>query len=623
MPSHSALPILCVVLALAPATLTAQPIATSEPFRISPLHPGEGETRRDYEPGVTALAGGGFATAWAWTLWRYGSLMETGLSGRLLDPAGLGPASFDITTSWFPYDHDMNCPVLAPLPGGGFALADSEFTMESWYLFLGTFDADGSPEGRGFLRFLDEGVGDFCPAMASRPDGGFVLTWPEVHYREREGVRTVTRSFDAAGAPLGPETYLDDLSNGRSQVDLPAVGTDGQGHSVVVWHQPGSPLRAQHLDRDGTPLGDPVVVAGTSAQGHAVAVAPDGGFAVAWTGSRSKLSFPLLLRRFAADGTPLGPPVEAMRTSGDFDVPSTAVDRHGNFALTWGGHLLLINRSLVPQGPPVSAGSSDWNRLALNGDGRLLMVWASGEARILGRFWRMRREADLCLARGGRFLCDTAGDGGTAEILAFGRGLPFDVPLLGDADGDGRADPCVWRNGAFLCDTAHDGGRAEVRLRFGHPGDSPLLGDLDGDGRADPCVWRTGSFLCDTGHDGGGAETAIHFGPADGVPLLADLDGDGRADPCVWKGGRLLGDTSHNGGRAERVLTFRPGGNAGGIPLLGDVDGDRRADLCLLRDATLFCGHFAATGGAPLARTRRGTAARAGDVPLLGDLDAF
>jgi hypothetical protein len=43
-------------------------------------------------------------------------------------------------------------------------------------------------------------------------------------------------------------------------------------------------------------------------------------------------------------------------------------------------------------------------------------------------------------------------------------GLPGDTFLLGDPDGDGRDDPCLFRDGRFLCDTAHDGGTAEIEL---------------------------------------------------------------------------------------------------------------------------------------------------------------
>jgi len=45
---------------------------------------------------------------------------------------------------------------------------------------------------------------------------------------------------------------------------------------------------------------------------------------------------------------------------------------------------------------------------------------------------------------------------------------------------DGREDFCVFRGDRFLCDTAHDGGAAEVEILLGEPGAIPLLGNVDG-----------------------------------------------------------------------------------------------------------------------------------------------
>ncbi|HEY0555590.1 MAG TPA: hypothetical protein VGG20_15135 [Thermoanaerobaculia bacterium] len=83
-------------------------------------------------------------------------------------------------------------------------------------------------------------------------------------------------------------------------------------------------------------------------------------------------------------------------------------------------------------------------------------------------------------------------------------------------DGDGKADPCVYREGRFLCDTAHDGGAAEVEIAFGQAGDLPLLGDFDGDGRADPCVYRSGKLICNIAHQNGDTPAVLIFGNGDG-----------------------------------------------------------------------------------------------------------
>jgi hypothetical protein len=52
------------------------------------------------------------------------------------------------------------------------------------------------------------------------------------------------------------------------------------------------------------------------------------------------------------------------------------------------------------------------------------------------------------------------------------------------------------------------------------------------------------------------------------------------------------------------------------------VNGDGRDEACLWHQGRLECGVFPAEGGLPLDRVERWFG-QVGDVPLLGDLDAF
>jgi len=344
-----------------------------------------------------------------------------------------------------------------------------------------------------------------------------------------------------------------------------------------------------------------------------------------------------MLQWFTREGSPSSLPREISLGATPLSI---ALDRNGNIALLSdegpGARLRLFNHDLVPQGAPRDFSLDERNRtasVALADSGRLVVAWTGPSLEdvwsslyvypLLAQVWQARHNADPCVVRDGRFLCDTAGDGGAAEaVIAFGQ--PGDIPLLGDWDGDGRADPCVYRAGRFLCDTAHDGGAPEARTpRLGIPGDVPLLADVDGDGRADACLRRGLSFLCDLDRNGT-LETRIDFGKPSDAPHLADVNGDHRADPCVERSGLYLFDTAHNGGAAEIIFDLNPAlaGVGSGVALLGDVDGDGRADPCLWSDGRLICGFFSRQGGVPtsILDLRFG---QTGDVPVLGDLDAF
>jgi FG-GAP-like repeat len=243
------------------------------------------------------------------------------------------------------------------------------------------------------------------------------------------------------------------------------------------------------------------------------------------------------------------------------------------------------------------------------------------------------RHADLCVFRGGRFLCDTAHDGGAAEVrVRFGAA--GELPFLVDFDGDGRDDPCVFRDRQFLCDTVHDGGAAErqtARFNSVPAGAQPLLGDVDGDldqgGTVDPC-YRLGSRWTCLVFSGafGTIQVFWDFGSGTDPGLLGDVDGDGDADSCVFQQGRFFCRVfrEQDGTLATLTLNLRSALPAGapGTPLLGDVNGDGRADPCVWNAGRLVCGIFPPGKNRPASIVRQ-SFGNPGDVPVLGDIDGL
>ena len=155
-------------------------------------------------------------------------------------------------------------------------------------------------------------------------------------------------------------------------------------------------------------------------------------------------------------------------------------------------------------------------------------------------------------AKGMAFFTGSPRRPATATRLAKGQkqwggivnGVP-DVPLLSDADGDGKADLFYYRPGTatFYWLTSSTGYSADTaRSRpwgdFEQP-DVPLLGDVDGDRKADLFVWRQGDgrfywLTSSTGYSYSIGQGQKQWGGmvngVPDVPRLGDIDGDGKAD---------------------------------------------------------------------------------------------
>jgi len=392
----------CTAAALLAAGLAAQPILVRDSFFISPAyHPAPPADQLWVgRPAVAALGPDTFATAWVVETWPHdycgcpSDPGDTSVEGRVIDASGgIGPAFFG--PSYLSFESSMNCPAIAPTRGGGFIGASIDWSDWGTELLAQRFGAGSRAlEEPVVVHYPGEDGGeglDGCPAVAAHPGGRYVLAWLEELRAQDESQLTTTLRFQVflpSGEPVGPSVSLGDqmpIQYFWSLPDPPALGMDGTGGFSLVWWAADGSLRGKRFGMRGAPLGKPFPVAESAAGGPALAMARDGGFVVAWTGTAPKgTPQPLLLRRFTAAGTPAGPAVEIDR--GVSGTPLLAADHQGNFALAWQGKLQLFNRLLVPQGEKISAPA---DRLALSDAGHLLTVTVDG-LRVRGRLWRAR-----------------------------------------------------------------------------------------------------------------------------------------------------------------------------------------------------------------------------------------
>jgi len=167
---------------------------------------------------------------------------------------------------------------------------------------------------------------------------------------------------------------------------------------------------------------------------------------------------------------------------------------------------------------------------------------------------------------------DTNGDLNPEIVIAYG--LRGDKVVVGDWDGDGKDNVGVVRAGAnglgqWLLDTDRDPTH-EIHFEFGFNSDQPVTGDWNGDGIGDAGVARKSAGLLqwflDTNRDPW-ADRTLNFGFNTDVPIVGDWDGDGRDEVGVVRNRRdWYLDVAGDGQYAERVVSF---GLSGDVPMPG------------------------------------------------------
>src|ERR1019366_1593469 len=148
---------------------------------------------------------------------------------------------------------------------------------------------------------------------------------------------------------------------------------------------------------------------------------------------------------------------------------------------------------------------------------------------------------------------DVAAPGSHASAV-FG-GLPGDLPVVGDWNGDGRRKVGIYRQGVWLLDWDGDGELTSADRKFnfgGLPGDLPVVGDWTGDGRDKIGVYRGGAWILDVNGNGifePALDRVLNFGGVpDDIPLVGHWNGKGRRDQIgIYRKGLFLLDSKGTG----------------------------------------------------------------------------
>ena len=127
-----------------------------------------------YLPAVTALAGGGFVVTWS----SYGQDGSGyGIYGQRYDASGT-PDGGEFLVNSYTADHQYQ-PAITALAGGGFMVTWSSYGQDGseWGIYSQRYDASGTPEGGEFLVNSYTYDDQRESAVAALAGGDFVVTW--------------------------------------------------------------------------------------------------------------------------------------------------------------------------------------------------------------------------------------------------------------------------------------------------------------------------------------------------------------------------------------------------------------------------------------------------------------
>lgn len=311
---------------------------------------------------VARATNGDFVVVWT----GYGSSGAKRIWMRRVSAAGKPKGRESQVVAPFAAGGQQDNPRIAVAPGGNFMvvwdLGDQYFHNAS---FGRCFAASGKALGPPFpLNPDNQDPIDLHPAVAAAPDGSFVATWASGSNESDQGFDLLARRFAANGRPLGPAFKL--VEPAAYFQNYPRVTVSRNGDLLFAWMSDmASPrpsnyrLLVRRFDAEGHPLGDPVQAVPDSlvdAYQYNMAVAEDGEILFVWVGFYSRSG--LLGQRCAADGTPIGEPI-TIHSADNVDPigpPGVTATPGGGWFVVWstesGPSQRVVGNALASDGTP-------------------------------------------------------------------------------------------------------------------------------------------------------------------------------------------------------------------------------------------------------------------------------
>ncbi|CAL7963839.1 hypothetical protein MIDIC_90002 [Alphaproteobacteria bacterium] len=291
-------------------------------------------------PKVAGLSDSGFVIAWESRVsMNYGVY---GVYGQRYGANG-SPAGSQFPVSICNSDGLEDRPSLsiAGLSNGGFVVACTTGSVTNYDVHGQRYDANSSSLGSGFLVNTYTSSSQQDPSVAGLSSGGFVVVWKSFSQGESYGYSVYGQMYGANGFSLGSEFKV------HSSASQPSVASLSDGGFFVAYIgsrtlYDSEDIYGQRYDASGTSVGPELKIntyVGSTQDYPSVVGLKNGGFIVTWNSfgqDGTPYSRSVYGQEYDASGSALGSEFRVNTyTKNTQDLPSVAGLNGGSFVVTW------------------------------------------------------------------------------------------------------------------------------------------------------------------------------------------------------------------------------------------------------------------------------------------------